>query len=142
MGQSGGVTLEQAGEEDCTSFLPSKFGGVSWDSDEPHFLAHSGHWAWLLLPYFVTSGQPASLWASTIPLVQWGSTGSNIHPESTLRGVKQHWGPHSQLPLPPSSKKPPFLSVLVEESNFQPDKPTGPKVSQPGKMKQGPQLPW
>ena len=36
--------------------------------------------------------------------------------------------------LPPPN---PSFSVLVEESNFQPDKPTSPKVSQPGKTKQG-----
>lgn len=29
----------------------------------------------------------------------------------------------------------PSFFILVEESNFQPDKPAGPKVSQPGKMK-------
>ena len=36
--------------------------------------------------------------------------------------------------LPPPN---PSFSVLVEESNFQPDKPTSPKVSRPGKTKQG-----
>lgn len=27
------------------------WGGASWGSEEPHFLARSGHWAWL--PYLI-----------------------------------------------------------------------------------------
>lgn len=43
--------------------------------------------------------------------------------------------PRLSISSHPPSKKTPF-SVLAEESNFQPYKPTSPKVSQPGKMQQ------
>lgn len=70
--QSGGAKLEQAGEVEGTNTLPSKFRGALWDSDEPHVLAQSGHWAWLPLPYFMTSGQPCQSLGLSDPIRAMG----------------------------------------------------------------------
>lgn len=104
--QSGGATLEQAGEGEGTLILAYKFGGASWDSDGLYFLAPSGHWAWLPLPcgqwpVLPVSGPQGS------PQCHGKALALTVTPESTLRRVRQDWGDILNLlyilpPKPPS----------------------------------------